>query len=624
MDASPYGTIILQAKRAVSGALGRLGYSDAGLDNSIGPSNFADISCSIAFRIAKEKRESPALIAQRIIGSINGGGYISNVNAKGGYINFQINRGMFARLVLYYAFGLHEGSPISYVGNGAKTIMEYPSANPVHPLHVGQLRNMLLGDSLARISEACGYTVEREDYIEELGLQAVQAFWGYLQTQEAPTKKFDHWLGEIYANVNRQLQDRDLRGEFSKLAGLMEQDGTHESLLSREVSEKCTRAQYETAFKYGIYHDVQVWEGDILREKLFERTMELMHGSGFIKTETEGEYEGCVIIDLSKVGDLPGEFKGLKEQVKVLVRKDGTPTYVAKDIAFHMWKFGMLRDPFKYSLFIEKQPNGKPVHTTSRDGKRMDFGSARRVINIIDVKQSYPQALLKLAFRLMGKEDAAMGLIHLAYGRVELEEGTLGGRRGIAIENTADGLLETAVEKARTLIKDRDELPESERERIAEHVALAAIKFEFLKMVPEKWITFSWKWALAFEGNSGPYCQYMYARAMRLMEKSGRDANSVKAADVAQLSGDEEFALVKQLSMLREMVEKACVELRPNVIAEYANELAKSFSNFYDKTPILKADDAKRRDARLALVIAFANTMRYTLNLLGIEAVERM
>lgn len=625
MESSPYSALRYEIAAMVSNALSALDYGAAGIEATIDFSKVhGDISCSIPFRIAKGRKDNPQSIAQNILSKIEKTQSIEKVVAENGYLNFYINKKKFAKSAVEYALSLTEGAALSDMGREEKVIVEYPSANPIHPLHVGQLRNMLLGDVISRVHTLCGFSVEREDFIEDLGLQAVQALWGYLNIQSPLSKKFDHWYGEIYANVNKTMETQDFKGDFSKLAKLMEKDGTRESQLSREVAQKCVKAQYETAFKYKIYHDLLVWESDILREKLLEKALKLLMGIGFAHKESEGKFKDCIVIDLGKIENLPNEFKGLKEQIKVLVRNDGTASYVAKDIAFHMWKFGMLENTFKYSIFIEMQPDGKPVYTTSQSGKSMPFGDVAQAINIIDVKQSYPQALVKLAFASIGKKSAAEGIKHLAYGRVELESKTLSGRKGVELGNTADGLLESAKEIALALIRNRFKLDGAEQQNIAEMVALSAIKFDFLKVSPEKWITFSWKGALAFEGNSGPYCQYMHARAMRLIETSGIDIKAASASDTNMLTGEHEFALLKKMALIREAIEKTCTELRPNVMTEYSNDLAYAFSNFYEQVPILKTQDENEKTARIALTYAFANTMKYALGVLGIDAPDRM
>ncbi|MGI0133366.1 MAG: arginine--tRNA ligase, partial [Candidatus Micrarchaeaceae archaeon] len=333
-----------------------------------------------------------------------------------------------------------------------------------------------------------------------------------------------------------------------------------------------------------------------------------------------GDYKGCTVIDLNDVKGLPDEFKGMKETIKVLIRSDGTPTYIAKDIAFHMWKFGIISNTFRFGTFIEKQPNGKPILETASEGKEMGLANADMSINIIDVRQSYPQAVLKLAFKGIGRDDVADGIRHLAYGEVELETGALSGRKGTWIGFSADDLLAEARERSSKLIKAKFNFSDEEQNRISASVALAAIKFEFMRISPEKKIVFSWDRALNFEGNSGPYVQYMYARASRILEQAGKADKAVKTDQL----NTQEFALLKLLSKGHEIMEKAAREQRPNVITEYASELASGFSKFYEASPVLKAESGELKSLRLSITASVRETLGEMLSLLGIEPLERM
>ncbi len=624
---SPYGIVVKGIAAAVTGAISELGWKETGLSNTIGASKgFGDISCSVAFKLAKELKKSPKEIADAIASKLGPVEMVAKAEADGGYVNFYLDRKSFAAATLGYAARLEAGKAASDLGKGLKVIIEYPSVNPNKPWHIGHLRNALLGDAVANIYDACGYEVEREDFINDLGLQVAESLWGYMNLGDKPEGKFDTWLGEEYVKVSKAIgENAETKAGVGKLLSLIEQDGTYESKLGREVSEKCVMAQYDTSFKYGIYHDVLVWESDVLGYKLLEKAMGILEKANIAKKADDQEYNGCFVINLNEVKELPKELQGLKENSKVLIRSDGNPTYVAKDIAFHMWKFGLIPSAFKYSVFLERQPNGKTLYTTSKDGRPMDFGGVKKAINIIDVKQSFPQMILKLSFNALGRDDIADGIEHLAYGRVELEGESLAGRKGTWEGYTADLLLEETIKKALSLIGTRFNLTESEHNRIARIIALSAIKFEFLKIAPEKWITFSWKWALNFDGDSGPYCQYMHARASRLIEDSRADVGSLLIGpDCTLISGDNEFRLLKLISQATDMVEKACKEMRPNVITDYIVDLAGAFGKFYDSVPVLKAKVEDEKKARLALVLGFAKSMKFSLGLLGLEAIDRM
>ncbi|MGD0729006.1 MAG: arginine--tRNA ligase [Candidatus Micrarchaeaceae archaeon] len=627
MSNSSYLKVKSEICAGLANAIKESGYKTENLENSVDFSKaFGDISSSISFRLAKLHNKDPNLIANEIKGKIGKIECVEKITVEKGFINFHLDKNEFSRNVLDMSI-TGKDNKLSEIGKNEKVIIEYTSANPIHPLHVGQLRNALLGDSISKICEACNYKVEREDYIDDFGLQMVQAMWGYLnlaeQMPEINDKKFDHRLGKLYVAANKHMELHDIKTELSALTQLIEQDGTYESKITREVAEGCVRAQYETLFNYKIYHDVMVWESDIVKDKIFESAMHMLLQSGFIEKAKDGEYKDCIVMDLNKIKNIPKEFQGLKESTKVLVRSNGAPTYVAKDIAFHMWKLGVLDHQFKYIKFMEKQDNGLPLYSTSQTGAKMDFGNMQRAINIIDNRQSHPQEMLKLAFRGMGKDDVANNIIHLAYGRVELEEGALAGRKGTWIGNTADDVLEEAITKARTLIGSKLKLTPEEQKKVSEAVALSAIKFEFLKVAPEKNMTFSWEWALSFEGNSGPYAQYMHARATRILEEAPKEFMNKNLSDMPAIT-EQEFALVKCLSRISIIAEKAAQELRPNIITEYINDLAYAFAAFYESSKILKADSNEEKIFRLKLTLAFKNSMKIMLGLLGIDALERM
>ncbi len=630
MDDSPYSIVRAEVLASLMKALGTLNLSDDALSSTLQPSmQKGDLSCSIAFRFSKTEKKNPREIAEAIVRAIEPAKSIAKVTADNGYINFHFEKSQFAKATVSYASGIAEGATVSDFGRGLRATVEYPSVNPAHPMHVGQVRSALLGDSISNIHAACGYAVEREDYIDDLGLQAAQALWGAMNKgriglAEEVGKKFDHSLGDAYVAANKYLAEhKEAEEEIKKLMTVMDQDGTYESKLSRAQAEAFVKAERDTLFAYRIYHDVLVWESDVIHEKLLDKAIQLLDRQKLLERPTGGKYSGCVIISLAKLKDLPKEFQGLREEAKVLIRSSGAPNYLAKDIAFHMWKFGLLPDTFKYSQFMERQPNGRPLYTTGRSGTAMDFGNAKKVINVIDYRQSAEQLMIKVVLEAMGMLEAAQGFNHLSYGVVELENAILAGRKGTWIGFTADDLIREATEKAITLISERFKDEKRNRAEIASAVALGAIKFEFLKYSPEKNITFSWKNALNFEGNSGPYCQYMHARAMRMIEDSGFVPDRV-TADPALLITKHEFALIKKISMVKEITEKACTELRTNVVAEYAIELAALFSKFYENVPVLKAESDGEREARLALTFAFARTMKYTLALLGIPSPDRM
>ncbi len=629
MESSPYVQVKSLILDALQKAIASLGYPQFELENTLTePKANADFACSAAFRISKTAKKNPNEIASAIAAKIPEIKYVKKVTADNGFVNFHLDRGEFSGDVIKFALASPSAVVHSNIGNNTSLILEYVSVNPVHPWHIGHLRNALLGDALANMYQTCGYNVERQYYMDNLGLQASLGVWATmnkdkLHIEADPTKRFDYFLGELYVSANRMLEkDPSLNADTKNVLALMEQSGTYEANLAREMAEGFLNAERQTAFSYGIYQDVVIWESDIVGQRLLDKMLEILERKRLIKKPAEGKYKGCIVIELNDLKNLPKELTGLREDAKVLIRSDGSANYLAKDIAFHMWRFGLIENNFLFSKFIEKQPNGKPLYTTAPDGQKMDFGNADMAITMTDIRQNFEFLLLKVIFDSIGESKKANALKHIGYGVVELEGGSLSGRKGTWAGYTADDLLNEARERAEKAMKGSDEITKEEREKIAQKVGLGAIKFEFLKISPERKIVFSWDRALNFEGNSGPYCQYTYARATRIIEKSGVKIPSKFANDAFE--DDATFQLIKTMSACQEMVEKACREDRPNVLTDYLIELSSAFSRFYESVQVLKEESSSKREGRIALIYAFRNVMKSTLAVLGIEAIERM
>jgi len=581
---------------------------------------FGDASSAIALKIAKQTKSNPVDVAKKIASAVKSPEYVTKITIENGFINFHFGKTQFMDLMLNHATLERTLRPVP---KDRRVIVEFIGVNPNKPWHIGHLRNALIGDCLANVYAAAGYTVERMNYIDDLGLQVAETIWWYQKNKLVPPqdKKFDTAMGEEYVKANSYIaaHEEEAKKEVAKVLSLMEQDGTYESKFGREIVYQCLAAQCQTAFAFGIYQDIMVWESDIVHEKLLQKSLEILKRSGFARLEAEGDFKGCIVINLKEAGEGAKGLSGLTNMMKVLIKSDGNATYLAKDIAFHMLKFGVLDDNFKYSKFIQKQPNGKPVYTTSPEGQKVKFETAEATVNVIDVRQSHPKTIMRLAFESIGKKEIANNINHVAYGEVELESGGLSGRKGNWIGYSADDILHEAVTRSRKLITSRFNFEAAEREKVAKAVALAAIKFEFLKYGIEKKIVFSWDKALNFEGGSGPYHQYMHARANRILEEG---AGIRSKPDTSEIN-DYEFRLVKLLSFAQEMVEKSCQEGKPNVITDYLNELSSEFAKFYENCPVLKAEE-KKIGLRLEITRMFKETSATMLGLLGIEALSRM
>ena len=622
MEKSAYSKVKEELAVLVEAAAKSAGYDLDNIEQSLDFSKgVGDISCSCSFRLAKEKKKNANEIANEIKSKIKTPDYIEKITVENGFINFHLSREEYTTLVI-------KGRPEKIKKEKSskkkeRVIVEYVSVNPNKPWHIGHLRNALLGDCISNMFVAFDYDVERENYIDDLGLQMAETTWWYLNKSNKPQGKFDQWLGEEYIKVSEAMKEVEVKEGVEKVLALMSQGETNESIMARDIASGCIRAQLTTAYSYQIYQNLMVWESDIVHEHLLEKAMNILKNYGFIKTPKTGDYANCTVIDLKSIGNLPKEFEGLKEDTKVLIRSNNTPTYLAKDIAFHMWKLGMIENSFKYSIFDTEKKLKRDLYTTGPEGKSMDFANAKIAVNIIDARQSHEQSVIKLAFSAIGKGEHADGIKHLPYGQVELESGALSGRKGTWLGYSADDLLREARAKAQKLINSRFKFGKDEEGKVVASVALGAIKFEFLKFGPEKKIIFSWERALNFEGNSGPYAQYMHARASRILEDAPKELKENITSKMPKIK-DEEFSLVKLLSKQTDLVGKSLEELRPNAITEYVSELAYAFATFYENSPILKAESEEEKSFRIALTTNFKAVIGSMLELLGIEPLERM
>ncbi len=607
------------------------------VENSFSISKFSDLSCSIVFKINDKlnKKENINNIAIKLKLNFNQLKFIKTIEIKNGFLNFYFDKTLFSNNIIKHILNNFQNQEniniisdfLKFIDKKQKIIIEYPSVNPNKPWHLGHLRNALLGDIISNIFIYNGFNVEREDYIDNLGLQTVESLWSYLHLNKKVDKKFDQWLGEEYVKVNKYISENNIKEELNSLMQLIEQDNTYESNIANKLTLECVNAQYKTAFSYGLYHDVLIWESSIIENNLLKKTIDILIKSKFVTKSKSLKYKDCIIIDFKDIENLPKELDSMEEKIKVLIRSNGAPTYLAKDIAFHMWKFGLISNTFKYREI--DQPN-KPLFTSflnNTSGKAKNFGNADKVINIIDNRQSYLQTLIKLAFISINQQDISNNLKHLSYGEVTLESSALSGRLGTWIGFTADLLLEQAMQKAQLLIKPEFNLAIDEAKNISRIIALSAIKFEFLKQSPEKKIVFSWDNALNFTANSGPYVQYTFARATRIIEKSKERKLNLSNIDFSYNMNSIEFELIKSMSRIRDIIEKSSREYKPNIIIEYTNDLCVLFTKFYENIKIL--DNKKNNKdniyySRLGIVFSFKYIIEILFSIIGLIPLEKM
>jgi len=558
-------------------------------------SKLGDFSSTVAFAMAKKMKKNPKEVAEEIISNLKTKKmkYIKEIRNVGPYINFFINYDTLGHDLLKNI--LNEKWEIEE--KKEKVIVEHTSTNPNKPLHMGHLRNAILGDTLARIFKFLKYNTEIQNYIDDLGIQVAETLWGYKNLKFDENKKFDHLLGEIYVEAEK-IKDYKIEKEIRALNKEMEESG-----ISREFVERCLKAQLETLSKLNISYDVLVFESDLIRSKIFDEAYEKIKQSKDIVLEEEGENKDCLVMKLGNI------FPDMENPDKILIRSDGTATYTGKDVAYHLWKFGLVEKNMRYLKW-------NSLYKSFSEGETKDFGNGDIVINVIGVEQIYPQEVVKLSLELLGYYEKAENFYHLAYEHVSLPEEKFSGRKGTWIGYTVDELLEEAFLKAKEEVESRrSDLPEEKKVEIAKAVASGAIRYNIIKYAPEKKITFRWKDALNFEGDSSPYLQYAHARCCSILKKA-------ELSDfIPNFSDSEEKELIKTLYEFVIETEKACNLKRPHIVTKYLNDLATVFNSFYNSLKVLGSE---KEAQRLTLVKATQIVLKKGLSLLGIEALEEM
>lgn len=574
---------------------------------------FGDVASNVSFQLAKKMKRNPTEIAEELAKKVKRPALVEKVEAKGPYLNFYLSSDFYYSALQEI---LKKGEIYGRGRKKEKVIVEFPSVNPNKPWHAGHLRNALLGDVMARLLAFSGYRVERIDYINDLGLQVAQSLWHFLNTPAvAIDKKFDHWLGEKYIKIAQEFEKKqEVQRAVRNLLKQLESGKNEVAEKGRWLAEECLKAQYETAFRFGIFHNAVIFESDLMRT-LFAGGIELLKKGRAITLEKEGKNAGCWVVKLPK--SFEQEFGEMREADKILIRSDGTITYTGKDVIFHLWKFGKLKKQFVYNEFI-KQPNGETAYRSAGKGIAMAFGRADIVINVIGMEQRYPQRVISEVLRLIGYEKEAASLFHLAYEHVTLPEMAFSGRAGTWMGYTADELAAEAEKRA--LEKVKDEIPLQEKKEIARIIGLGAIKFSFLKTSADKRILFLWDKALSLEGDSGPYLQYAYVRTKGILKK----ASFKPAVRRGYSFTTDEQRLLKRLCEFPDIVERAAAARVPHILCDYLLDVAADLNKFYTTSRVLDAEKEEERQIRLAIVHATNIILRNALWLLGIDCPERM
>lgn len=606
---------------------------------------FGQLASSMCFELAKTVGVKPAELAENLIEAMDKTRFslLDHVSqAGGGYINFHADFAKLSSLTVESARQFDAGYGFVKAEKPLKIVVEHTSVNPLHPIHIGQARNPVLGDSIARMLKARGHTVFRHYYIDDVGRQSAVMAYGYKKLgKPKPEGKPDHFIGKIYtitsciieinrlkrelerakavsavdeiAKINRELDDwmsvaAELKGKFpelfERLLDKIGEDADPENevaalnkayeageewakQLIRGVSELCLQGFRETLSRADVSYDSWDWESDFVWSgKVFEVLQGLKATPYVYRTGAVLEFNAeKVAQDLNLKRKL-----GLREDYEVppltLVRADGTTLYTTRDMAYTLWKF-------------EK---------------------AEKCINVIGVEQSLAQLQLKIALYALGYGAQAENLVHFAYNLVSLPGYRMASRRGRYI--TFDEVMDEAVERAYGEVSKRSpQLSEAEKRDIANFVGIGAVRYALASVDPLKPVVFTWDKVLNFERNSAPYLQYTHARACSILRKAAKEPEK-PSYDL--LKEKIEHEIVLDLASFPETFVEAVELLKPSMIADFADALADKFNTFYNALPVIKAEPQGLSDARLALVDAVRIVLRNALNLIGVKAPEKM
>ncbi|MFA5382100.1 MAG: arginine--tRNA ligase [Candidatus Micrarchaeia archaeon] len=558
-------------------------------------SSFGDLACTLSFLIAKEQKTNPKEIAEDIAKKLKSTN-IEKIETIGPYINIYFSKSFFEK-TLNYKYKKQRKKE--------KILIEFPSVNPNKPWHIGHFRNAVLGNSVSHLMEYSGYTVLRMDYIDDLGLQVAQSLWGILNLNDKENEKFDQWIGKEYVKVASKMNDEKVNKEVEELLHKLETNDEKTSKKAREISEKCVKAQWETGFNFNIEHEILVFESDIMRT-IFEEGMEKLKKNKIIHLETEGENKGCYVLKMSG-----GEYDKMKNPDKILIRSNGIATYTGKDIIFHLWKFGLLKNDFKYTKFLT-QPSKKTAYMSNKKGKSIKI-KTDKIINVIGIEQTYPQQVVKEALNKLGYKKEAENYYHLAYEHITLRDINFSGRKGTWIGYSVDDFIEEGIKKA--LEKN------CENKEIAKTIATNSMIFYILKYSPETKIAFDWEDALKLEGDSAPYIMYSYVRCISIL-KNKKPISKISIKNIK--INENEKKLLILLSQFSEIVEHSANELKPHEICDYLLRLSSEFSSFYNLCPVLKEENKEIQNFRLLILEKTAQTLKTGMNLLGLKELEKM
>jgi arginyl-tRNA synthetase len=621
----------------------------------------------VCFELAKRLKRAPRMIAQEIANAFRSVPGVSHIEvAGGGYLNAYFDRGEF-----WKTMASHDRQP-SADRSADKIIVEHTSINPNKAAHIGHVRNAVLGDTLVRILRHVGHRVQIQNYIDNTGVQVADVVIGLLQMEKrtpvsvkmmAMEPRFDYECWDIYAKATQffasdKVNAAKMRGETLRA---IEEGRGEDAEVAEVVADAIVSFHLRTMARLGIYYDLLPRESEILHLKFWDAAFEKLKAAGAIVLATSGKMAGCWIMPAEKKeGEEPQQTPETSAPVdeenmqdKIIVRSNGTVTYVGKDIAYQLWKFGLLGKDFKYSKWKDAPAVETVWATTSYKGDPLapNFGApAATVYNVIDARQAYLQDVVAQGLRALGHAKEAANSIHFAYEIVALtprcaaelgyelseEEAKkpyveVSGRKGHGVK--ADDLIDKL--EAATLAEVQKRHPDmsaEEQKQTSHIIAVCALRFFLLKFTRNSIIAFDFADALSFEGETGPYCQYAVVRIRGIRRKgqevAGSASGAVTSDTIAAMlngpGGNDLWELLLHAGSLDTAVETAISAGEPAFVAKYAFQLAQGFNLFYHKHHILSEADEQKRGFLLGLTELVERQMVTALSLLGIEAPEKM
>jgi arginyl-tRNA synthetase len=622
---------------------------------------FGELSTPIAFELARKLRKAPKVIAQEIVAALGTpSGFSSFEVAGAGYINARVDRAGGVAAIATAGTG-----PLA--STGIHSLVEHTSINPNKAAHVGHLRNAILGDTFVRLLRAAGQKVDVQNYIDNTGVQVADVVVGFLHVEgmsaarvkelldelKRKGERIDFYCWDLYAKTSQWYEqgseEENAARKKLRYATLheIEQGGNETAEIAEIISTVVLRRHLETMLRLDIEYDFLPRESEILALKFWDAAFEQLKQTGVLYFETEGKNKGCWVMTRPGAEVTEGETN---EDAKVIVRSNGTITYVGKDIAYHLWKFGLLGKDFGYKPFFTYPDHECWISAEHGVEPHPHFGGAQAIYNVIDARQSDPQANVIQALRGMGYTEQANRYVHFSYEMVALtprcaeELGytvsdedkarpyiEVSGRKGFGVK--ADDLIDKLIAATRIEVEARQTgRDETEREQIARQIAIGALRYFMLKFTRNSVIAFDFKDALSFEGETGPYIQYAVVRARNIFRKAGL-APEAALADLAAidaatyLSGDANediWALWLRAGRRTLVLEQVITTSEPAYLAKHAFQLAQEFNNFYHRHHILNEEDPARKTFLLATAAVALRELIEVLSWLGIESPEAM